>query len=163
VNYWGYLRTHQVPHPYKTTGLILRARTRAHTQLTDWLTDCSGQSPYWQVNNQRRKEITQLTVGWILMCNADVIRLLAAGFESRLRHWFQYLRWSGVIAPRIINLGTRRKWVINFTARPLYPRGKSPWYPICWVCPKAGLDALAKTNKISSWSLPGIEARSASP
>jgi hypothetical protein len=33
------------------------------------------------------------------------------------------------IAPRILDLGTRRRWVVSFTPRPLYPQGKSPWYP----------------------------------
>jgi hypothetical protein len=36
---------------------------------------------------------------------------------------------SGGIAPRI-NLGTKLRWVVNFTARPLYPQGKIPSYPL---------------------------------
>jgi hypothetical protein len=27
-------------------------------------------------------------------------------------------------------LGTRRRWVVSFTPRPLYPHGKIPWYPL---------------------------------
>jgi len=23
-----------------------------------------------------------------------------------------------------------RRWVVSFTPRPLYPQGKSPWYPL---------------------------------
>jgi hypothetical protein len=30
------------------------------------------------------------------------------------------------IAPRILNFGIRWRWVVSFTSRPLYPRGKSP-------------------------------------
>jgi hypothetical protein len=37
---------------------------------------------------------------------------------------------SGGIAPRILDLGTRWRWVVSFTPQPLYPRGKSPWYPL---------------------------------
>jgi hypothetical protein len=37
---------------------------------------------------------------------------------------------SGGIAPRILNLGTRWRWVVGFTPRPLYPQGKSPRYPL---------------------------------
>jgi hypothetical protein len=37
---------------------------------------------------------------------------------------------SGVIAPRILDPGTRWRWVVSFTHRPLYPPGKSPWYPL---------------------------------
>jgi hypothetical protein len=34
------------------------------------------------------------------------------------------------IAPRILDLGTRRRRVVSFTLRPLYPQGKCPWYPL---------------------------------
>jgi hypothetical protein len=28
------------------------------------------------------------------------------------------------------DLDTRWTWVVSFTHRPLYPQGKSPWYPM---------------------------------
>jgi hypothetical protein len=37
---------------------------------------------------------------------------------------------SGGIAPLIIDLGTRWRWVVSFTPRPLYPQGENPWYPL---------------------------------
>jgi hypothetical protein len=37
---------------------------------------------------------------------------------------------GGGIAPRILDLGTRWKWVVSFTPRPLYPQGKSSWYSL---------------------------------
>jgi hypothetical protein len=37
---------------------------------------------------------------------------------------------SGDIAPRILHFGTRWKWVVSFTSRPLYPQEKSPWCPL---------------------------------
>jgi hypothetical protein len=37
---------------------------------------------------------------------------------------------SGGIAPRILDLGIRWKWVVSFTPRPLYPRSKSPRHPL---------------------------------
>jgi hypothetical protein len=37
---------------------------------------------------------------------------------------------NGGIAPRILDLGIRWRWVVNFTPRPLYPQRKSPWYPL---------------------------------
>jgi hypothetical protein len=41
------------------------------------------------------------------------------------------LYWGiGGIVPRILDLGTRWRWVVSFTPRPLYPHGKSPWYPL---------------------------------
>jgi hypothetical protein len=33
-------------------------------------------------------------------------------------------------APRILDLGTRWRQVVNFTPRPLYPQGKSLWCPL---------------------------------
>jgi hypothetical protein len=35
---------------------------------------------------------------------------------------------SGGMNPRILDLDTRRAWVISFTPRQLYPQGKRPWY-----------------------------------
>jgi hypothetical protein len=37
---------------------------------------------------------------------------------------------SGGIAPRVLDLGTRCRGVVSFTPRPLYPKRKSPWYPL---------------------------------
>jgi len=37
---------------------------------------------------------------------------------------------SGGTAPGIFVFGTRWRWVVSFTPRPLYHRGKSPWYPL---------------------------------
>jgi hypothetical protein len=37
---------------------------------------------------------------------------------------------SGSIAPRVLGLGIRWRWVVSFTTRPLYHQGKIPWYPL---------------------------------
>jgi hypothetical protein len=37
---------------------------------------------------------------------------------------------SGGIAPRILDLGTRWRWVVSFILRPLHPQVKRPWYPL---------------------------------
>jgi len=60
-----------------------------------------------------------------------------------------------VIFPRIINLGTRWRWVVSFTTRPLYSRSKSPRY---------ALDRRlgGRRENIPSILLPGIEPRSSS-
>jgi len=39
-------------------------------------------------------------------------------------------RGNGSITPRILDLGTRRRWAVSFTSRPLYSRGKSPRYSL---------------------------------
>jgi hypothetical protein len=55
------------------------------------------------------------------------------------------------IAPRILDLGTRWRWVVSFTPPPLYPQGKSPWYPLDTRLggPRTVLDAVVK-RKIPS-------------
>jgi hypothetical protein len=35
---------------------------------------------------------------------------------------------GGCIDPHFLDLGTSWRWVVSFTPRPLYPRGKSLWY-----------------------------------
>jgi hypothetical protein len=53
---------------------------------------------------------------------------------------------SGGIAPCILDLGTRWRWVISFTFGPLYPRERYPcthWIGD-WVGPRAGLDEVMK-------------------
>jgi hypothetical protein len=37
---------------------------------------------------------------------------------------------GGCIDPHFLHLGTSWRWVVKFTPRPLYPRGKSPRYPL---------------------------------
>jgi hypothetical protein len=37
---------------------------------------------------------------------------------------------NGGIAPLILYLGTRWRWVVSFMPRPLYLQGKSPMYPL---------------------------------
>jgi hypothetical protein len=58
-----------------------------------------------------------------------------------------YLR-NGSIAPRILDLGTRWRWVVSFTPRPLYPQGKrrnsvTHWLGGC-VGPRSILDTVEK-------------------
>jgi hypothetical protein len=36
----------------------------------------------------------------------------------------------GGIAPHILDLSTRWRWVVSFIRWLLYPQGKSPWYPL---------------------------------
>jgi hypothetical protein len=37
---------------------------------------------------------------------------------------------SGDVAPRILKLHTRWRWLVSFRPWPLYLWGKSPWYPL---------------------------------
>jgi hypothetical protein len=52
---------------------------------------------------------------------------------------------SGSIAPRILDLGTRWRWVVSFTTRPLYHRERAPGtHGIGWVGSWVVLDAVVK-------------------
>jgi hypothetical protein len=47
------------------------------------------------------------------------------------KHHAMKTYWGiGGVAPRILDLGTRCRWVVSFTPRPLHPQGKSPLYPL---------------------------------
>jgi len=37
---------------------------------------------------------------------------------------------NGGIASRVLDLGTRWRWVVSLTPRSLYPQGKRPRYPL---------------------------------
>jgi hypothetical protein len=52
----------------------------------------------------------------------------------------------GGIAPRILDLGTKWKWMASFTPRPLHPQGNTPgthWIG-AWVDPRASLEAVVR-------------------
>jgi hypothetical protein len=71
---------------------------------------------------------------------------------------------SGGDAARILNLGSRWRWLASFTPRPLCLRGKSlstNWTG-GWVGPRAGLDALVRRKNSSPYreKNPGCPARS---
>jgi hypothetical protein len=64
---------------------------------------------------------------------------------------------SGCIAPSILDFDTRWRWVVIFTTRPLYPQGKSPWYPLDRrLGGPQSLSGRGGENK-NSKPLPGIE------
>jgi hypothetical protein len=60
---------------------------------------------------------------------------------------------SGSIPPRILDLGTRWRWVVSFTPRPLYPQRKRPWYPLGELQSRFGRGG----EKKNSQPLPGLE------
>jgi hypothetical protein len=55
-------------------------------------------------------------------------RLLALLFNWAQQHEGE--SGSVGIAPRVLDLGTRWRWVVSFTPWPLYTQGKSPWYTL---------------------------------
>jgi hypothetical protein len=65
---------------------------------------------------------------------------------------------SGCIDPYFFDLSIRWRWVVSFTPRSLYPRGKNPdTYCIGgWAGPRAGLNDMEKWKFLT---LPGLELR----
>jgi hypothetical protein len=66
-------------------------------------------------------------------------------------------------APRILNLGTRWRWVVSFTPWPLYPQRKSPWYPLNRRLGGTQSRFERSGEEKNSQPLPGIEPPSPSP
>jgi hypothetical protein len=81
--------------------------------------------------------VERLLASQVGFCSMElVIRYITFKVKVKLSLWLTkhhamkaYWR-SGGIAPRILDLGTRWRRVVSFTPRPLYPQGKSPWYPL---------------------------------
>jgi hypothetical protein len=75
-----------------------------------------------------------ISEGEVLSVVAEVLSLLSLCFNWAPR--YEDVLGSEGIAPRILNLGTRWRWVVSLTLPPLYPQGKSPWCPLdrrlCW-------------------------------
>jgi hypothetical protein len=68
---------------------------------------------------------------WVLYldkCEQAVSILKVKGKVVPPRH--EGVLWSGGIAPRILDFGTRWRCVVSFTPRPIYPQGNSLRYPL---------------------------------
>jgi hypothetical protein len=62
------------------------------------------------------------------------------------------------IVPRILDLGTRWRWVVSFTPRPLYSQGKSLWHSLDRRLGGPQIRSGQGGEEKSSQSLPGIES-----
>jgi len=63
----------------------------------------------------------------------------------------------GSIAPRILDLGPRWRWVVSFTPRPLYPHGKSPGYLLDRRLGGSHSRSRRGGEEKNSQALPGLE------
>jgi hypothetical protein len=63
------------------------------------------------------------------------------------------------IAPRILNLGTRWRWVVSFKPRPIYPPGNSTKYPLDRRVGRPENRSGRGGEEKKSLTLPGIEPR----
>jgi hypothetical protein len=81
---------------------------------------------------------------------------------TKRRHAMKTCWGSGGIAPCIINLVARWRWVVSFTPRRLYPRGENRRYPLVRRLggPQSQFGRGGKEKNFQP--LPGIEPRSSS-
>jgi hypothetical protein len=97
------------------SSLKFERRTMGNT-VAKWLT--TGML-FWQ----RGTEIIHMC-----LCKNKKVKLSLCSTNQAPRH--EGVWGSGCIDPHFLHLGTSWRWVVNFTHRPLYPRRKSPRYPL---------------------------------
>jgi len=90
-------------------------------------------------------------------------RLEERRIHCLIKHHAMKTYWeSRGIATLVLNLGTRLRWVVSFTLRPIYPQGRtltSDTYCLgALVGPKNRFERVGGQKNLS---LPGIELRSA--
>jgi hypothetical protein len=96
-------------------------------------------------------------VGTGMNTSCTYYRILTLFVVMDIREMLGILSGGGISVPRILDLGTKWRWVVSFTPRPLYPGQRAPgthW--IGWVGPRAGLDDVEKRKFLT---LPGLELR----
>ena len=74
----------------------------------------------------------------------------------RMLPWAPWRRRSGGIAPRILNLVTRVRWVVSFTPRPLYPEGTKYFRPLLKVPPNTACSKdlfLVTSSLVCRWGV----------
>jgi hypothetical protein len=64
---------------------------------------------------------------------------------------------SGGMAPRILDIGTRWRWVVSFTHRPLFPPGKEPLVPLDKRLGESQSWSRRCGEEINSQPLPGLD------
>jgi hypothetical protein len=81
-----------------------------------------------------------------------------------IKHHANKTYWrSGSIAPRILDLSTRWKWVVSFTSLPLYPRINNPPYQLNRRLDEPQIRSGSGGDKKNFQPQPEIEPRSSSP
>jgi hypothetical protein len=98
-------------HPSDLIVLIILGEASRHFFLLN-----SRYSPQQPVRDCSEHESSHI------FRSQNVLKLLAFSMDPQL--WFIF--WS----PNILRNGTRWRWVISFTPRPLYSQVKSRWYPL---------------------------------
>jgi hypothetical protein len=107
---------------------------KSHTIYTLYLRDAA----WWSIYNYKRfpSEETGLNTDCFMHYKntrypSNHIKVNVKLFLCLTKRYTMKTYWgSGGIAPRILDLGTRWRWVVSFTFQPLCPQGKSLCYPL---------------------------------
>jgi hypothetical protein len=111
-------------------------------RATKWITDRVIEGMGDKAIGAASELINSRTSHWVCVMNGWMNEWMNGEFLSeRFNEWVPVLflteqqamktYWgSGSIIPRIIDFGTRWRWVVSFTPRLLYPQEKIPWYPL---------------------------------
>jgi hypothetical protein len=97
----------------------------------------------WERERERERRPVKLKV--------KVKVKLSLCFSLTEHHRIEAYWMSGGVAPRIVSLGTRWRWLVSFTPRTLYPQGRasSTHWIGGWAGTRAGLEAVVR-RKIPS-------------
>jgi hypothetical protein len=87
-----------------------------------------GNTPYlWEFNLKLFRAPASLTE----VCRFAYSRRVCSGSKCNCLSALHEGMWeAGGVTPCILNLGARKRWIIIFACWPLYPRGRSPCYPL---------------------------------
>jgi hypothetical protein len=99
----------------------------------DWIELAADRFRWWPVINTVPK----------LVNVKGKVKIVLVPFLTE-RHAMKAYCGSGGIAPRILDLDTRWRWVVSFTPWPFYPQGEGThWIGDC-LDPRAGLDVVVR-------------------
>jgi hypothetical protein len=147
------LQRRESPLPTRSNQM----RRRSNWRCTTWSWRCRRPSTPTAVTRRSRpvasygnlsKLSRSVLSDWSQFYASFLIKLLSLSQpRDKIVAVLKYSECHEDVWESILNLGTRRGWVL-FTSRPLYPWGKSPFTHWIggWVGPTAGLDAVSKKS-----------------
>jgi hypothetical protein len=100
------------------------------TMIALYLHVCLGCTSPYMTLTLRIQNLSRLQseINWFLCLTKYHAMKLYPVLNQAARH--RDIWRNGGITPHLLNHGSRWRWVVSFTPRPLYLRGKSPRYPL---------------------------------